>query len=162
MRKEYNYLHLWTLNVADALNAPLAGKQRTKKKDFSVDSFAWSPDGPRLAFSATINPDLIQGVTSDIYLLNLTDDSVSKIVDQPGPDSGPRFSPDGTQIVFSSAMGNTKFFASNKRLAIVPVSGGRHHGPSPTASTRIPAWSIGGLTASISFAAKNCFASVSR
>jgi dipeptidyl aminopeptidase/acylaminoacyl peptidase len=125
VRKEYNYLHLWTFNVSEALNGPLAGKQRTKKKDFSVDSFAWSPDGTRLAFSATVNPDLIQGVTSDVYLLSLADDTVTKLVDQPGPDNGPRFSPDGTQIVFSSAMGNTTFFASNNRLAIVPVSGGK-------------------------------------
>jgi len=124
VRKEYNYLHLWTLHVSEALISPVIGKQRTKKKEFSVDSFAWSPDGRRLAFSGTINPDLIQGVTSDIYLLNLADDSVKKIVDQPGPDSNPRFSPDGTQIVFSSAMGNTTFFASNARLAIVPVAGG--------------------------------------
>ena len=124
IRKDYSYLHLWTLSVSDALKAPVIGKQRTKKKNFSVDSFAWSPDGQRLAFSATINPDLIQGVTSDIYLLDLADDAVKKIVDQPGPDNGPRFSPDGSQIVFSSAMGNTTFFASNSRLAIVPVTGG--------------------------------------
>jgi dipeptidyl aminopeptidase/acylaminoacyl peptidase len=124
VRKDYNYLHLWTFNVSEALNAPVVGKQRTKKKDFSVDSFAWSPDGQRLAFSATVNPDLIQGITSDIYLLNLGDDTIKKIVDQPGPDGGPRFSPDGTQIVFSSAMGETKFFASNQRLAIVSINGG--------------------------------------
>src|SRR5205809_1061155 len=82
VREGYSYVHLWTLNVADAMNAPVTGKQRTKKKDFSVDSFSWSPDGSTIAFSATINPDLIQGVTSDIYLLKLSDDSVKKIVDQ--------------------------------------------------------------------------------
>src|SRR6266576_3803291 len=77
VREGYSYVHLWTFSVADAMNAPVAGKQRTKKKDFSVDSFAWSPDGSSIVFSATLNPDLIQGVTSDIYLLKLADDSVN-------------------------------------------------------------------------------------
>lgn len=124
VRAGYTHVHLWTVDVGEAMKAPVAGKQRTKKKDFSVDSFAWSPDGSTIAFSATINPDLIQGVTSDIYLLKLADDSVKKIVDQPGPDNNPRFSPDGKQIVFSSAMGNKVFFASNSRLAIIPAEGG--------------------------------------
>src|SRR5439155_14401898 len=103
---------------------PVVGKQRTKKKDFSVDSFSWSPDGSTIAFSATVNPDLIQGATSDIYVLKLNDDSVKKIVDQPGPDNNPRFSSDGKQIVFSSAMGDKLYFANNSRLAIVSVNGG--------------------------------------
>ena len=121
----YSYVHIWTLDVAEAMKAPMAGKQRTKKTEFSVDSFSWSPDGSTIVFSATVNPDLIQGVTSDIYLLKLSDDSVKKIVDQPGPDSSPRFSPDGKQIVFSSTMGEKIYFASNSRLAIVGVDGGK-------------------------------------
>jgi dipeptidyl aminopeptidase/acylaminoacyl peptidase len=124
VRRDYNFAHLWTLVVSEALNAPVGGKQRTKKKDFSVDSFAWSPDGSKIAFSATVNPDLIQGVTSDIYLLNLADDAVTKLVSQPGPDSSPRWSPDGKQIVFATVMGNTTYFASNGRLAVVSASGG--------------------------------------
>ncbi len=124
VREGYSYVHLWTLDVAEAMKTPLAGKQRTKKTDFSIDSFSWSPDGSTIAFSATVNPDLIQGTTADIYLLNLKDDSVKKIVDQPGPDNNPRFSPDGKQIVFSSAMGEKLYFANNSRLAIVGVDGG--------------------------------------
>jgi dipeptidyl aminopeptidase/acylaminoacyl peptidase len=120
----YSHVHIWTLDVAEAMKTPIAGKQRTKKTDFSVNSFSWSPDGSTIAFSATINPDLIQGVTGDIYLLKLSDDSVKKIVEQPGPDNNPLFSPDGKQIVFSSAMGQKIFFASNSRLAIVGVDGG--------------------------------------
>jgi dipeptidyl aminopeptidase/acylaminoacyl peptidase len=124
VREGYSYVHIWTMKVADAMNAPVAGQQRTKKKDFSVDSFSWSPDGSSIVFSATVNPDLIQGTTSDIYLLKLSDDSVKKIVAEPGPDNNPRFSPDGKQIVFSSAMGEKLFFASNSRLAVVSVDGG--------------------------------------
>ena len=121
----YSHVHIWTFDVSEAMKAPLAGKQRTKKTDFSVDSFAWSPDGSTIVFSATLNPDLIQGVTGDIYLLKLSDDSVRKIVDQPGPDVSPRFSPDGKQIVFVSTMGEKLYFAGNSRLAIVGIEGGK-------------------------------------
>jgi dipeptidyl aminopeptidase/acylaminoacyl peptidase len=124
VREGYSYVQLWTVDAAEALKAPAAGKQRTRKKDFSIESFSWSPDGASIVFSATLNPDLIQGVTADIYLLKLSDDSVNKIVAAPGPDNNPRFSPDGKQIVFSSAMGNPVFFATNNRLAIVSVDGG--------------------------------------
>ena len=125
VRAGYSHVHIWTLDVAEANKAPVAGKQRTKKTDFSVNSFSWSPDGSTIVFSATINPDLIQGITSDIYLLKLSDDSVKKIVDQPGPDNNPLFSPDGKQIVFSSVMGEKVYFASNSRLAIVGVDGAK-------------------------------------
>jgi len=124
VRKEYNFNHIWTFNVSDALNGPVVGKQRTKKKEFSVDSFSWSPDGMRIAFSATVNPDLIQGTTGDVYVLNLADDSIRKIVSQDGPDNGPRWSPDGKQIVFSTTMGRQPAYAINSRLAVVSADGG--------------------------------------
>jgi dipeptidyl aminopeptidase/acylaminoacyl peptidase len=123
VRREYSHSHLWTIDFAQALEAPATGNQRTKGKDFSVGSFSWSPDHSRIAFSATINPDLIQGETSDIYLLTLADDAVKKVVSQPGRDSGPQWSPDGKQIVFSSAMGSRNF-ATNSRLAVIDPEGG--------------------------------------
>jgi len=124
VRKEYTHTHLWTLDVAEALKSPQPGHRRTKGKDFTVGSASWSPDGKRIAFSATINPDLIQGGTSDIYLLDLADDSVRKIVGQPGPDTSPQWFPDGRQILFSSTLGKASYFADNSRLAMVPADGG--------------------------------------
>src|SRR5262249_9427617 len=124
VRKEYDHVHLWTIDVAEALQAPAAGKQRTKGKDFSVGNFSWSPDSSKIAFSATVNPDLVQGTTADIHVLNLSDDAVKKIVSQPGPDTNPRWSPDGKNIVFQSAMGKTVYFHANPRLAVVPTDGG--------------------------------------
>lgn len=125
VRKEYQHSHLWTFEVAEALKGPVTGIQRTKGKEFTVGSFNYSPDGKWIAFSATINPDLINGQTADIYLLNLGDNAVRKLVDLPGPDNNPNWSPDGKQIVFSSALGNPKFYHANSRLAVVSVEGGK-------------------------------------
>ena len=124
VRKEYDYQHLWTIDVAEALKSPQTGKQRTKGQHLSVGSFSWSPDASKIAFDASINPDLIQRGTADIYVLNLGDDAVRKIVTQPGPDSNPHWSPDGKQIAFRSALGKPDFFHSNARIAVVTDTGG--------------------------------------
>jgi dipeptidyl aminopeptidase/acylaminoacyl peptidase len=124
VRKEYSFNHLWTLDVASAMKEPVAGEQRTKGREFNVGGFSWSPDGKRIAFSATVNPDLINNGTSDIYVLELADNSVKKLVSQPGPDSSPRFSPDGRSVAFTSAMANPRFFHANSRIAVVAVDDG--------------------------------------
>jgi Tol biopolymer transport system component len=71
VRNDYTFVHLWTFDVAEALKEPVIGRQRTRGRDFSIGGFSWSPDGTRIAFSATINPDLVQSGTSDIYVLDL-------------------------------------------------------------------------------------------
>ncbi|MFH7044662.1 prolyl oligopeptidase family serine peptidase [Paucibacter sp. JuS9] len=124
VRKETLAAQLWTLNVAEALAAPQAGKQRTKNAKLHVEGFSWSPDGSQLAFSASMSPDARHLGTSDIYRLGLADDSVKPLVMQAGPDSNPQWSPDGKQIAFVSAMGQATFFARNQRVAVVSADGG--------------------------------------
>ena len=124
VRGEYTHSHLWTVDVAEALRAPQPGKRRTVGKAYTVGGFEWSPDGKKIAFSATVDPDLVNGGTSDIYVLDLAGDSVKKIVDQPGPDSSPLWSPDGGSILFSSALGRPDYYARNSVLAVVAAAGG--------------------------------------
>ena len=123
VRREYQHVHLWTIGLDEAMKAPAAGRQRTRGKDFSVGSFSWSPDGHAIAFSATLNPDLIQRQTSDIYRW-LCRRSRQQDRLEARPRHEPQWSPDGRQIVFSSAMGRELSFAMNSRLAVVPADGG--------------------------------------
>ena len=124
VRRDYAHSHLWAVTVADAMRAPVTGTQRTKGMDYSLGGFSWSPDGKKIAFNATRNPDLVQGGTSDLYVLTLEGNAVKKIVDQPGPDRGAVWSPDGKWIAFTSAMGNPKHFHANARIAVVGADGG--------------------------------------
>jgi len=124
VRREYAHTHLWTVDAAEAFRAPQAGRRRTSGKAFTVGGFDWSPDGTKIAFSAAVDPDLINGGTSDIYVLDLAGDVVKKVVTQQGPDTSPRWSPDGRAILFSSAGGRLDYFARNVGLASVPAEGG--------------------------------------
>ena len=126
VRRDYAMQQLYTIDVAAAQSVPQPGIARTPAgATYSVASFDWSPDGSRIAFSATTVPDLAFGNTADIHVLTLADDSVRPIVTQPGADNDPHWSPDGMQIVFASAMGEvrTSFFR-NARLALVGAAGG--------------------------------------
>ena len=124
VRREYANHHLWSLDVHKAMDRPAEGEQLTKGEDINVTSFSWSPDGNTIAFSATINPDLVKRGTADLYVLALGDQSIRKIVSQPGPDSNPHWSPDGQQIVFFTVMGRELFYPFNDELAVVSATGG--------------------------------------
>lgn len=131
VRREYRYTHLWTLPVADALRTPSKGTRLTKGNSWSVAGqgpsgagFAWSPDSRRLAFSATRTPDLVDGESADLYVIDATGGTARAIVSQPGPDNSPRWSPDGQSIVFASSMGDKLFFHGNTKLAVVQAAGG--------------------------------------
>lgn len=124
VRREYAHTHLWTFDVEAAMTTPQPGVARTTGKAFTVGGYSWAPDSTRIAFSAQVSPDLTQGVSSDIYVLTLDGDRVTKVVDLDGPDTGPRWSPDSTQIIFTSQMGRPDQHARNARLAVVPAAGG--------------------------------------
>jgi len=125
---DYRMLHLW---LADRTKIGAAGavaidepKLLTSGDTFSVGSFSFSPDGARIAFSAQRDPDLISSFSSDIYTVTVADGAVKKIVDTPGPDGDPQWSPDGTEIAYVTANGSKFFFYSNQRVAVVPSDGG--------------------------------------
>ncbi len=126
VRRDYAMQALYSIDVNAALSSPQTGALRTPAAaKFSVGGFEWSRDGARIAFSATTVPDPVAGNTADIHVLTLADNSIRAVVTQAGADSDPHWSPDGRQLVFSSAMGEVREnFFRNSRLAVVSTEGG--------------------------------------
>ncbi len=126
---DYGMVQLWTVRLPSTDTAgrvsPLApATQLTNSPDFSVDGFAFSPDGKTIAFSAQRDPDLISAFTSAIYTADVSTHAVRKIVDAPGPNSDPHWSPDGQQIAFRASPGAKYFFYANQKIVVVGRDGG--------------------------------------
>jgi len=125
IEKDYRQEQLWLVDVTAAtINfLPVAARQITTDPSLNVTSFAWSPDGTRVAFSATHNPLLAFRVEEDIYLLDLAhNNAVSKIVALPGPDSFPMFSPDGKQLAFSTSLAQPYYYYGNTHIGAVDIA----------------------------------------
>jgi dipeptidyl aminopeptidase/acylaminoacyl peptidase len=127
---DYSQVHLWQVELPKIDSAGRVSKLAEPKlltpgEAFSVGSFSISPDGAQIAFSAQRDPDLISGFSSDIYTLTLANGDIKKIVSTDGPDNDPQWSPDGTQIAFVTADASPSFFFTNRKIAIVPATGGK-------------------------------------
>jgi dipeptidyl aminopeptidase/acylaminoacyl peptidase len=125
VKGDYTLTQLWMIEVpADAKEKKAEPARLTGSNEFTVGGFNWSPDSTRIAFSATKDPDLGSSDTGDIYVLNVADKAVKKIVDTRGPDSSPVWSPDGRQVAFETSNAREFFFYTNQYIAVVPSDGG--------------------------------------
>jgi dipeptidyl aminopeptidase/acylaminoacyl peptidase len=125
IEKDYRQDQLWLVDVAAAAaNAlPVSAKQLTSDLTLNLNSFAWSPDSTRIAFSATHNPLLAFSVEEDLYLLDLSNgNKISKIVALAGPDSSPMFSTDGKQLAFYTSLAQPFYYYANGHIALVELA----------------------------------------
>ena len=109
--QRYTHLHLLDLAAKTA-------KQLTKG-NFVVGSFDWSPDGRHIAFDHRPTGDPADGGTADISVVLPATGAVTVAVAQEGPDSNPRWSPDGTQLAFVTSMAKAYFYFENSVIATV-------------------------------------------
>jgi len=117
--EDHRMSHLWKLDLETRALSPL-----TEGRELTVDDFAVSPDGRRIAFAARPFPDPSAALHSDIYVVDVAGRLVQRIVDWPGTDSSPRWSPEGDRIAFVSA-GGVETYYGNDEVAIVGASGGK-------------------------------------
>jgi dipeptidyl aminopeptidase/acylaminoacyl peptidase len=125
---------------------PAAGRL-TGGEQFTVAEFSWSPDGRRIAFSATREPGLASAGTADVYVLDVAARAVRKVVDTPGPDRNPVWSPDGRQLAYETTGGREDYFTCNQSIAVVPAEGGTPRVLSRSFDERayLLGWGPGGL-----------------
>lgn len=79
----------------------------TRGNHFSVSNFTWSPDGEQIAFQRQKTSQLLSSSSADIALLRVDDQKLSSLVDAPGYDGNPIWSPDGVWIAYQSSGGDT-------------------------------------------------------
>jgi dipeptidyl aminopeptidase/acylaminoacyl peptidase len=118
VEQDQRMTHLFTIDVATRATRTLTSGS------FTVGSFAWSPDGTRIAFDHRINPELKNGGSADISIVTVADASVRALVTQDGPDTNPVWSPDGSRIAFQTSMANPAYMYANNLIATVPAGGG--------------------------------------
>lgn len=118
---EYRLTHLWVIDF-DPEN-PVEPKRLTKGDKFTVGSFRWSPDSNKIAFDHRPDPLINSYAKSDISVLDVDSGAISPLVTQSGPDGGPMWSPDGKWIVFSTSMGDDRYYTLSK-IARIPSVGG--------------------------------------
>jgi dipeptidyl aminopeptidase/acylaminoacyl peptidase len=111
------HLHVIGVDGGDA--------KRLTSGTFVVGAFDWSPDGREIAFSFSQSADPSFNGTTNISMVDTETATVRPLVTQEGPDNNPRYSPDGQQIAFATAMVDTSsFYYKNGKIAVIPAKGG--------------------------------------
>jgi dipeptidyl aminopeptidase/acylaminoacyl peptidase len=115
--KNFRMTRIWVFDVA--------AKKATEivKDELQVGDVQWSPDGISLAYTATPTPKADDGSRSDIYIVPSAGGTPRKLLENAGPDAGPRWSPDGKSIAFVSRS-TDRISTGQMTLKIIPAEGG--------------------------------------
>ena len=76
-----------------------------------VDSLSWSPDGREIAYSAAPITGFMAQYSTRLYAVSTAGGRPRVVVDRPGMNTSPRYSPDGARIAFVSTNGRAELMA---------------------------------------------------
>jgi dipeptidyl aminopeptidase/acylaminoacyl peptidase len=116
--EDYQQQHLWSIAVATRT------EHRMTQGDYSVTAFAVSPDGRQVVHHRAPTPLLGDDEHSEVWVMNVDGSAARQVTHNTVPEAGAAFSPDGSQLLFL-AQANQKFEPYyNRKIFIVPASGG--------------------------------------
>ena len=92
------------------MNSDGTGLERVTDDPYGEGELAWSPDGKQMAFTSNRNATSDESNRSDVYVTN-SDGSgeVRRITDRPGDEGGLAWSPDGSELLYSSSADTSAF-----------------------------------------------------
>ena len=116
----YRYTRIYVTRVTDSAG----GQARLlTRADRHVLSFDWSPDATRIVYAGQATPRNGDAFKVDLYEIEVSSGRDSTLVEQPGRDGNPSYSPDGRLVAFHSQGGTTNYFEA-RHVAVVPTGGG--------------------------------------
>ena len=111
--------HLHLIDVPAESGGPLPAPRALTKGAFVVGGFDWSPNGRQIAFDHRISSDPADGGSADISIADVATGTTRVVVGQAGPDSNPRWAPDGMRLAFTTAMSKPFNYYLNSVIAVV-------------------------------------------
>src|SRR5688572_24376835 len=112
----FRWSHLWTFDIA-------TGKEtRLTEGQFVVSDPQWAPDSKKVAYVTRPTTKVDDSAWSDVWVVEMGG-TARKFFENKGPDTSPRWSPDGTILAVASKPqpGNTQWY---DKLHLFPAAGG--------------------------------------
>ena len=123
VNQEFCYNHLYTTQVKPAGDTTRK-VQRLTEGSFHVTGLDWSPDGRTIAIVHQPTPGANASMQRDISTVPSDSGRVKVLVEQPGVDQSPHYSPDGKKIAFASSGGKQVPYILQD-IYVLPASGGK-------------------------------------
>jgi dipeptidyl aminopeptidase/acylaminoacyl peptidase len=121
---DFTYSHLWAINVSTK------EKKRVTEGSLTAADPQWSPDGRWIAYVISRSgaqessfTDISEDRNSDIYIVSATGGPPRQLTTSRGPDSQPRWSPDGKWVAYL-ASDDQSVWAPKTNLTVIAAEGG--------------------------------------
>jgi dipeptidyl aminopeptidase/acylaminoacyl peptidase len=115
--QKFTPMRLWLFDLAGSKATELV------KGEYQIQDLQWSPNGREIAFVMTPTPRADDGRYSDILIADAETGQTRKLVDNPGPDAAPRWSPDGALIAFETKGAKNAGVVQSKLVVVSPTGG---------------------------------------